>query len=382
MTHEWIDNDDALAELVERLLHEPRYALDTEFHRERTYFPRLALVQLAWEGGAAIVDPLACDIRGLNPLLEGPGLAVLHAAQQDLDVMTHACGAVPARMFDTQLAAGFLGHSTPSLANLVQGELKISLPKGDRLTDWLRRPLTDDQRQYAISDVLHLLELHDRITGQLERRGRVGWAADACEELRTRPQGAGHPDDAWMRIKDARTLKAKSRGVARAICAWRERRAMDLDIPPRHVLSDLAILGISQKMPRTSAELASARGVDERHTRGNASTELLAAVKLGLDQPAEFPQSEVEDLERGLRPAVTLVSAWISEVARRQAVDTALLATRADLLAFLRSDPAARLGQAWRAELIGDDIGRIVRGDAALAFDRTGGLRLIELDPA
>ena len=379
MTFEWIDNNAALDELVIRLLDEPRYAMDTEFHRERTYFPRLALVQLAWNGGAAIVDPLACDIRGLNPLLAGPGLAVLHAAQQDLDVMTHACGEIPARMFDTQLAAGFIGHSTPSLANLVQGELRISLPKGDRLTDWLRRPLTDDQCQYAISDVLHLLELHDLITAQLEKRGRVEWAAEACEELRTRPQGAGHPDDAWMRIKDARTLKSKSRGVARAICAWRERRAMDLDIPPRHVLSDLAILGISQKAPRTASELSTSRGVDDRHTRGSAATELLAAVKLGLEQPAEFPHSDVEDLDRGLRPAVTLVSAWISEVARREAVDTTLLATRADQLAFLRNDPAARLAQGWRADLVGDDITRIVRGDAALAFERSGGLRLIDL---
>ncbi len=379
MTFEWIDNNAALEELVIRLLDEPRYAMDTEFHRERTYFPRLALVQLAWDGGAAIVDPLACDIHGLNPLLTGPGLGVLHAAQQDLDVMSHACGEIPARMFDTQLAAGFIGHSTPSLANLVQGELKISLPKGDRLTDWLRRPLTDDQCQYAISDVLHLLELHDLIVAQLEKRGRVEWAAEACEELRTRPQGAGHPDDAWMRIKDARTLKSKSRGVARAICAWRERRAMALDIPPRHVLSDLAILGISQKAPRTATELSTARGVDERHTRGTAANELLAAVKLGLEQPAEFPQSDVEDLDRGMRPAVTLVSAWISEVARREAVDTTLLATRADQLAFLRNDPAARLAQGWRAELVGDDITRIVRGDAALAFERSGGLRLIDL---
>jgi ribonuclease D len=379
VTFEWIDTNSKLDELVARLVSEPRYALDTEFHRERTYYPRLALVQLAWEGGSAIVDPLACDIHGLNPLLTGPGLAVVHAAQQDLDVMTHACGVVPTRLFDTQLAAGFVGHSTPSLANLVQGELKITLPKGDRLTDWLRRPLSDDQCQYAISDVLHLLELHDLITDQLGRRGRLDWAADACEELRVRPQGTGDPADAWLRMKDARTLKSKSRGVARSVSAWRERRAMELDIPPRHVLSDLAVLGISQKIPNSAAELGSARGIDDRHTRGTIAIELLAAVKRGLDEPADFPRAEAEDLERGLRPAVTLVSAWISEVARREAVDSALLATRADLLAFLRADPAARLAHGWRAELVGGDIGRIVGGDAALAFDRSGGLRLIEL---
>ena len=121
MTPVWIDTTADLVALVDRLLAEPRYAMDTEFHRERTYYPRLALVQLAWPGGTALVDPLALDITELARLLDGPGLAVLHAAQQDLDVLTHACGTVPARLFDTQLAAGFLGYSTPSLSTLVSG---------------------------------------------------------------------------------------------------------------------------------------------------------------------------------------------------------------------------------------------------------------------
>ena len=169
-------------------------------------------MQLAWSGGLVIVDPLACDIRQLARLLDGPGLAVLHAAQQDLDVLTHACGTVPSRLFDTQLAAGFLGYSTPSLSSLVSAELQIHLPKGDRLTDWLRRPLTSDQREYAASDVEHLFELHDRLSAALEAEGRLSWAEAACEELRVRPQGPADPDAAWLRLKDTRTLKARNRG--------------------------------------------------------------------------------------------------------------------------------------------------------------------------
>ena len=377
MNHTWVDTTAGLRELVDQLLREPRYALDTEFHRERTYFPKLALLQFAWPGGLALVDPLACDMHELNRLLEGPGLAVLHAAQQDLDVLTHACGAVPARLFDTQLAAGFLGYSTPSLTTLVAGELKIHLPKGDRLTDWLRRPLSADQRIYAAADVEHLLELTDRILAQLATEGRLAWAEAACEELRVRPQGAGDPDEAWMRLKDARTLKAKSRGVARAVAAWRERRAMQLDQPTRQVLPDLALLGIAQKGPRTLQELATARGVDDRHTRGVIGKELLEAVERGLADPIELPKSEGDDLDRRLRPAVTLVSAWISEIARREKVDTTLLATRADLVSFLRGDADARLAHGWRAELIGGDLGALVAGTAALAFDGKGGLQLI-----
>ncbi len=378
MNPAWIDQTADLVALVDRLLGVERYALDTEFHRERTYYPRLALVQFAWSDGIALVDPLACDIRELARLLDGPGLAVLHAAQQDLDVLTHACGTVPARLFDTQLAAGFLGYATPSLTNLVHGELRVPLPKGDRLTDWLRRPLTADQRTYAAADVEHLLELHDRIVAQLVDAGRLGWAEAACEELRVRPQGPGNPDDAWLRLKDARSLKPRSRGVARAVAAWRERRAASLDQPTRQVLPDLALLGIAQKVPRTITELSGARGVDERHTRGSIGKDLLQAVSDGLAEPIELPQNDVEELDRKLRPAVTLVSAWVSELARREKVDTALLATRSDLVSFLRGDPDARLASGWRAELVGDDLGRLVAGTAALAFDGRGGLKLID----
>ena len=377
MNHAWIDSTPDLVQLVDRLVIEPRYALDTEFHRERTYYPRLALVQFAWSDGAAIVDPLACDIRELSRLFASTSLAVLHAAQQDLDVLTHACGTVPAHLFDTQLAAGFLGYSTPSLSSLVSAELRIHLPKGDRLTDWLRRPLTREQCEYAIADVEHLFDLHDRLSAALDARGRLPWAEEACEELRVRPQGPNDPDTAWLRLKDTRTLKSRSRGVARAVAAWRERRAAASDVPPRQVLPDLALLGIAQRAPRTLGELTSSRGIDDRHVRGGIGREILDAVSYGLEHPVELPQTDHEELDRHLRPAVTLVSAWVAELARQQRIDTALLATRADLVAFLRGDADARLALGWRAEVLGDDIKQLVEGHAALAFDGKGGLRLI-----
>ena len=148
MTYDWIDCQEALEALIDRLVVEDRYAIDTEFHRERTYYPRLALVQLAWSDGLALVDPLAVDPHALTRLFDSPALAVAHAAQQDLDVLSHAVGAVPRRLFDSQVAAGFTGYGTPSLSSLLQGELNVSAPKGDRLTDWLRRPLSDAQRTH------------------------------------------------------------------------------------------------------------------------------------------------------------------------------------------------------------------------------------------
>lgn len=380
MTFEWVADQATFESIVDELCAEPRYAIDTEFHRERTYYPKLALVQIGWGGRIVLIDPLAIDVRSLRRLFASPSIAVFHAAQQDLDVLTHVCGAVPEFMFDTQIAAGFIGYSTPSLASLLQGELNVAASKGDRLTDWLRRPLTAEQQQYAANDVAHLLELHDRLIASLVGRGRLEWAAEACEELRTRPAGAIDPEQAWLRLKDVRVLKAKARGVAQAVAAWRERRAAQADVPPRQILPDLAVLGISQKHPTTVAELSHARGVDERHSRGALGTEIVAAVKDGLGRDVSLPTSDGDDLDRSLRPAVTLVSAWVGEVARTEKIDATLLATRNDLVSLLRGDPAARLANGWRHELLGDGIRRLVEGRAALTFDGRGGLRLVPVD--
>ncbi len=379
MTAVWIADQASFEQLIDAVATEERYALDTEFHRERTYFPRVALVQIAWSGGIALIDPLAVDMSSFSRLLESDALAVLHAAQQDLDVLQTCCRSVPKRLFDTQLAAGFIGYSTPSLSSLLASELKVHVAKGDRLTDWLARPLTQEQREYAASDVDHLLELHDRITAQLDALGRLEWALQACEELRTRPVGPADPLDAWLRIKDAKILKSKARGVARSVAAWRERRAMNSDIPVRQVLPDLAILGVAQRAPRTVPELMACRGVEERHARGKLGEEILAAVAAGREDEPDMPSGEGEELSRGLRPAVTLVSAWIGELSRQRKIDPTLLATRTDLVALLRGDDGARLAHGWRAEFIGDDLRRLVEGHAALSFDGKGGLRLIDL---
>ena len=337
-------------------------------------------MQLAWPDGLVLVDPLAVDPAPLVRLFASPALAVAHAAQQDLDVLTHAVGAIPARLFDTQVAAGFVGYGTPSLSSLLQGELGITPAKGDRLTDWLRRPLTEAQRTYAAADVASLLELHDRLVAELAALGRLGWVEEACEELRTRPTGATDPEIAWIKLKDARSLRARSRAVAQAVAAWREREAAASDMPVRQVLPDLAILGIAQRQPTTLEELGQARGVDERHRRGRIGrgTSSPPSPPGRATPPPPVPDA-VDELDRSKRPAVTLVSAWVSQVARDARIDTALLATRADLVAVIRGDPDARLAHGWRAELIGDGITRLMDGRAALTFDGQGSLRLIDV---
>ena len=274
---------------------------------------------------------------------------------------------------------GFLGYSTPSLVSLLMAELKVSAAKGDRLTDWLRRPLTDEQLAYAAADVDHLLALQDRLDVQLDELGRSEWVAEACEELRQRPASGTDPSQAWLRIKDVRMLKPRARGVARAVCEWRERRAMSVDVPVRQILPDLAVLGIAQRQPKTTLDLVQARGVEERHSKGNLGKEILDAVAVGQRNDIELPAPDGEELDRHLRPAVALVSAWMADLARKQRVDTSLLATRADLVALLRGDDDARLLHGWRAQLVGDGVQRLVQGKAGLTFDGRGGLRLIDV---
>lgn len=366
-----------LDDVIDELLDEPAYALDTEFHRERSYYANLALLQLAWPGRCALVDPLAVDLEPFGEVLEGPGLAVLHASTQDLEVLLRSCGVVPSRLFDTQLAAGFLGFSTPSLSSLVERVLDVHLPKASRLTDWLRRPLSEDQLTYAAADVAHLLELTDALVRELEVTGRLVWAEEECELLRTRGWGPPDPDNAWLRIKEARTLRGRSRGVAQTVAAWRERRAAELDQPVRFILSDLAIVGIAGKPPKDVEDMRAIRGLDERNARGKVGESLLGAVEEGrtlAEDAIRLPKRE--EVDRDLRAAVALVSAWVTQVSRLLRIDPSLLATRTDLATFLSKDPDARLASGWRKDLLGDAIEELVGGTYALAFDGAGGLAL------
>ena len=375
--HQLVDTDAGFDAVLDALRGAPAYAVDTEFHRERTYFPKLALVQVAWSDGLALIDPLAVDIAPFAEILDGDGLAVLHASDQDLEVLELACGTGPAHLLDTQIAAGFIGMSTPSLAALYERILGIKLAKGHRLTDWLARPLDDNQLSYAAGDVEYLLEVHQKLAADLEARGRWQWVLDECEAVRLRERGGRDPEQAWRRVKEIRQLHGNARRVAQSVAAWRERRAAETDQPVRHVLSDLAIVGIAQRHPTTPDQLRGVRGVDDRYLRGPQSAGILAAVAEGMArQPQPSDEPEPRELDRELRPAVALVSAWISQLARNLEIDTGLLATRSDIEALLRHDAGARLTQGWRAELVGEPIRRLVQGEAALAFTGGGELAL------
>ncbi|MEC7828054.1 MAG: HRDC domain-containing protein [Actinomycetota bacterium] len=380
VTYSWVATQEHFAGVIAKALKVNRVALDTEFHRERTYWPKVALLQLKVEAETFLVDPLVVDLAPLAEVLTSDVVFVMHAAAQDIEVLERACGVGPKYLFDTQVAAGFTGMSTPSLSALVERYIGLRLPKGDRLTDWFERPLRKNQQDYAANDVRYLFEVHDQLISALKETGRLDWALTECELARQRFKPNLSPELAWTRIKEARHLRGKPRCVAAVLAQWREITAQRKDVPIRFILSDLALVGIAQRAPTTLNELKAIRGLDGRSLKDAAGDEILGLVsdgmRMAVDDVATLDVDEGPQLGNEMRAAVTLVSAWISQVAKDEAIDPALLATRSDINDLLRGAKNPRLGTGWRSDLVGTRIEDLVEGRASLAFDAGGGLVL------
>ncbi len=365
----FIETQKGFDDLQQTLLDNSVYAIDTEFHREKTYFPKLALVQIRSSQGIALIDPLNVDLSSLSKVFLTDSLAVFHAGSQDLEVLLREVGELPKRIFDTQIAAGFIGMRTPSLAALHETLLGEKLPKGDRLTDWFQRPLSTSQKEYAASDVRYLLEIQEILTTKLEERNRLDWAESEFTVLLSKRNQVVNPKDAWVRIKEAKHLNKESRGIAQALAEWRETVAKSSDIPPRYVLSDLALIGISQRIPQRSSELANIRGFDPKQYQGKRGKQLLAVVTDGLSRNVSKPTlNSSKALAAELRPAVTLLSAWLSQFAKDNDIDPSLLGTRSDIEDLLRGVENPRLAEGWRHNEVGEPIRNLLEGKSALAF--------------
>ena len=370
ITLEVINDQDALLTIVKELLDVEIFAIDTEFHREKTYYPKLALLQLRWADRIAILDPLNLELTKLAPVFSSNSLAVFHAGSQDLEVLHRATGAVPCNIFDTQIAAGFIGMRTPSLASLHENLLGIKLSKGDRLTDWLQRPLTDSQLEYAASDVRYLLDLYQELTSRLGELDRLTWATAEFDSFLDKRQKSIDPSDAWQRIKEAKHLNKNSRGVAQALAEWREVTAQKNDIPNRYVMSDLALVGLAQRKPTSLGDLRNIRGLDSSQFQGDKGRHLLKIVGRGLNaDPPRLLKNHKRPLKPELRPAVTLLSAWLTQIAADKNIDPALLGSRSDIEELLRGEGDCKLRQGWRQQEVGEQIDNLLNGKSSLAFD-------------
>ncbi len=361
-----------LRSLVDRARAYGRIAIDTEFMREKTYWARLCLIQLAVADECAILDPL--QLSDMGPLLEVLSdesvLKVVHAGSQDLEIFYRLAGRAASPVFDTQIAATLAGFpSQVGYARLVKDLFDVDIDKSDTFTDWARRPLTPAQIEYALNDVRYLDAAYLELAARLERDGRSAWLAGDLEALSDPGQYEIRPDEQYRRIKRAASLSRRQLGVLQQVTGWREREAMRRDLPRRWVMSDETLTEVARRRPKDAAALADIRGFNLRSAGGDAAS-LLEAVQRGVAIPdAELPRIErrpraVADIEG----VVELMGALLRVRASEHGIAVPLLATRAELerLASGERDGSPLLS-GWRRAIVGDDLVRLVDGRLALS---------------
>jgi ribonuclease D len=360
-----------LAALCEELAREPYVAIDTEFMRDRTYYPKLCLVQLAGAQRHAAIDPLAkgVDLTPLLALLADENvLKVFHAARQDIEIFYRLSGKVPTPLFDTQLAAMVCGYGEEvGYETLVSQIAKGRIDKSSRFTDWSRRPLSPQQLAYALGDVIHLRVIYERLEQQLEQTGRSEWVAQELADLTNPATYDQPPDEAWKRIK-VRSREPRFLAVLRALAAWRETEAQRRDLPRNRIVRDDLLLEIAANRPTTPEEFAKLRRIN-LDRQGVAAA--VAAVRLALALPEdELPRLEPPPkVPRGLGPVIELLRVLLKLQCEEHRVAQRLVATSGDLEAIAtqtRPDVAALKG--WRFEVFGRAALALKRGELGLAI--------------
>lgn len=363
----WIETEAGLKALCEQLRDCAWLALDTEFMRERTYYPQLCLVQIATPDIVACVDVLA--IKSLEPLfglLKDPNIVkVMHSARQDLEMFFHLNGQVPAPIFDTQLAASFAGlPDQAGYATVVQALLGVTLEKSHTRADWSRRPLDDAVLQYAADDVRYLRTIYLRLKQTLENQGRLKWLEAENAVLTDPATYRPDPDTAWQRLHGLQRLNARQFAVAKALAAWREQQAMKTNLPRQWIFKDDVLTDLARQRPTSNAALGSIRGIQDGLIRkhGDALITLLAAAQ-GVDKPAKAPERlSVQD-----EVLVDALMAVVRIKGDEAGVSPAQLATRRDLEQLVRGQQDVEVLKGWRLETVGKALMDFMQNKTRLA---------------
>jgi ribonuclease D len=364
-----------LAAVCERMAAHPFVTVDTEFLRETTYYPLLCVAQMASPDESVVVDALAPDMdlgRFFTLMANEKVMKVFHAARQDIEIVWHLAKLIPHPIFDTQVAAMVLGYGDSiSYDQLVQRITGDALDKSHRFTDWTRRPLTDAQLSYAVSDVTHLRDVYHALVEDLGRRGRVDWVQEEMQILTSPDTYRMDPENAWQRLK-TRVRKPKELAVLIEVAAWREREAQSRDVPRSRVLKDEVIADIAVQAPTTTERLRNLRSLPKGFERSRWGDAIIEAVARGLDR-------DVKSLPRPARLPVTtngtavveLLKVLLRMISERHHVAAKVIATVDDLERIAADDAAdvpALTG--WRRELFGEKALALKHGDLALAIEK------------
>ena len=371
-----ITTTEDLAEACARLRGAPFVAIDTEFMREQTFWPRLCLIQIAAGETELLIDSLAPGLD-LAPFFElmvsGRVLKVFHSARQDIEIVHHLARVIPHPIFDTQVAAMVCGFGEAvSYAMLVKRLLNRNLDKTSRFTDWSRRPLSERQLTYALGDVTYLRDLYPNLKAQLDKSERATWLNEEMAVLTDPATYELHPEHAWKRLK-MRTKTAKSLAVLMELAAWREREAQTQDVPRARILKDEALYDIASQAPRTIDDLGSLRTLHNGFARSMRGRAVLEAVGRGLERdPKSIPPIERgEPMPPEAQAVVDLLRVLLKARAGSHGVAPKLIATSDELEEIARSDGAdAPVLRGWRKKLFGDDALALKRGELALVIKK------------
>lgn len=370
-----ITTTEALADLCDAAAKEPFVTIDTEFLRERTYYAKLCLVQMALPGTgperAYIIDPLADGIS-LDPLYDllrnENVVKVFHAARQDLEIFFVDGGAIPKPLFDTQIAAMVCGFGEQvGYEKLVRKIAKSPLDKTSRFTDWSQRPLSDAQLKYALADVTHLRQIYEHLSGELERTGRDAWVAEEVEVLTTPETYITRPEDAWQRIR-TRGQSGKFMAVVRELAQFREHYAQTKNVPRSRVYKDDALLELASTKPSSVENLSRSRLLLREARKGEIAEGILEAVKTALESdPSTWPRVAKDDEQLQVNPALAdLLRVLIKAKADQTDVAQRLIAPTSELDAIAAGKRDLPSLSGWRGELFGNDAVRLCEGKVAL----------------
>jgi ribonuclease D len=370
-----ISTTDDLAEACSRMAAQPFVTVDTEFLRETTYYPLLCVAQMASHAEAIVIDALATglDLTPFFALMANESVVkVFHAARQDIEIVWNMAKTIPHPIVDTQVAAMVLGYGDSiSYDQLVQRITGDTLDKSHRFTDWTRRPLTDAQIAYAVSDVTHLRDVYLKLAADLEKRGRSNWVEAEMEVLTSPDTYRAEPERAWERLKN-RVRKPKELAVLMEVAAWREREAQTRDVPRGRVIKDEVLVDITVQAPTTIERLGQLRSLPKGFERSRWGDQIVDAVKRGLERdPKSLPRLERFKPAPNGAATVELLKVLLRMTSERHGVAAKIIATVEDLDRIAADDEAdVPALKGWRRELFGDKALALKRGQLALAVDK------------
>jgi ribonuclease D len=373
-TIQYINTPDQLAKLCEQIKKEPWLALDTEFLREKTYYPKFCLLQIATPEWVACIDPIALPkLDELFDAIYNPAIVkVFHSCRQDLEIFYQLTGKLPAPIFDTQVAAPLLGfQDNPGYAMLVSSLLSINLNKAHTRADWSKRPLTEAQIEYAADDVIYLCQIYQIMVQKLTALGRIDWLKHDFAELENPALYTVVPEKAWFKIKGKNKLTGKQLSIIQTLAQWREKTAQSEDRPKSWLLRDELLFDLAKLQPETVMELANVRGINERAVNryGKELCQLITAAKNRAPLPLNEKNRPAKKTQQQ-EAILDILTALVRIRAEENSLNPSILATRKDLEVLLfNDDDECPLLHGWRFTMAGSELVGLLKGKLLLGIE-------------